>query len=108
LPKKKLVGKIVSTKMEKTVVVRVSRKYSHPRYHKVVEAHKKYLAHTEGGYQVGDQVTIVESKPISKRKRWKVVEEGSLKTQISKRKSKNHSSKVKARGNASKAEGSKI
>ena len=74
MPKRRLKGKIVSVKMEKTVVVRVGRRYAHPRYRKVVEDHKKYYAHSDQKHVVGEEVTIEECRPLSKLKRWKVVE----------------------------------
>lgn len=74
MSKKRLKGTIVSNKMNKTVVVRARRKFSHPLYHKVLEKHKKFLAHSERERQVGEVVTIEECRPLSKRKRWMVVE----------------------------------
>lgn len=74
MPKRKLTGTVVSDKMEKTVVVEVERTRHHPRYLKLVKSHKKFKAHDELGAKVGDVVVIEESKPISKGKRWKVVE----------------------------------
>jgi len=74
MPKKKLTGKIVSNKMKKTVVVRVARRYAHPVYHKVIENHKKYYAHSERKHQVGEEVTIEECSPLSKLKRWRVLD----------------------------------
>lgn len=66
-------GVVLSTKMEKTVVVKVERTYRHPEYKKVVRRAKKYYAHHEGApLQVGERVTIVETRPISKLKRWRV------------------------------------
>jgi small subunit ribosomal protein S17 len=72
--RKRLMGEVVSTTMDKTVKVRVSRNYRHPLYGKVVRAHKDYLVHDELGCQQGDIVRMVESRPISKRKRWVVQE----------------------------------
>ena len=73
--RKTLEGKVVSDKMEKTVVVQVDRLYRHRRYRKVVRAVKKYKAHdAENVCQVGDLVRIVESRPISRTKRWVVQE----------------------------------
>lgn len=73
--KKTLIGNIVSTKMNKTVVVEVESKLIHPRYRKVIIRHKKYKAHNdELELAVGDQVSIVETRPISKDKHFKVVE----------------------------------
>jgi small subunit ribosomal protein S17 len=60
--------------MQKTVVVEVSRTFRHPLYKKVVHSRKRVMAHDELGCQVGDEVSIVESQPISKQKRWVVVE----------------------------------
>lgn len=72
--RKRLEGVVLSTKMEKTVKVRVDRTYRHPLYGKVVRTHKDYLVHDELVCQPGDRVQIVESRPISKRKRWVVQE----------------------------------
>jgi small subunit ribosomal protein S17 len=70
-----LVGEVVSTKMEKTVVVRVTRKIPHPIYKKYVRRYKKYLAHTGAVVpQLGDIVRISHTRPLSKRKRWQVSE----------------------------------
>ena len=68
-----LVGEVTSTKMEKTVVVNVTRKVKHPMYKKFVKRYKKYLAHTTSVIpKNGDIVKIVSIRPISKRKRWQV------------------------------------
>lgn len=68
-------GVVVSNKMQKTVVVKVDRTYRHPVYGKVITRGKKYYAHNESGsLQVGDEVQIVETRPLSKLKRWRVVE----------------------------------
>ncbi len=72
--RKRLVGTVVSTKMQKTAVVEVKRVYRHPLYHKVVRAAKTFKVHDELGASPGDKVRIVESKPISKTKHW-VIEE---------------------------------
>jgi small subunit ribosomal protein S17 len=72
--RKRLNGEVVSTKMQKTAMVRVNRSYRHPLYGKVVRSHKVYPVHDELGCEVGDFVLIVESKPISKTKRWAVQE----------------------------------
>ena len=70
-----LVGEVTSTKMEKTVVVSVTRKVKHPMYRKFVKRYKKYLAHTTSVIpKNGDIVKIVSIRPISKRKRWQVSE----------------------------------
>ncbi len=73
--KKILTGQVVSTKMIKTVVVMVERKFRHPVYHKVIVRHKKYKAHNEKlDLGLGDIVKIEETKPISKDKHFIVVE----------------------------------
>ena len=72
--RRRLTGFITSNKMQKTVVVDVTRTYRHRLYKKVLTDHSKFKAHDELGCQVGDQVRIVESRPISRHKRW-VVEE---------------------------------
>ena len=72
--RRRLTGVITSDKMDKTVIVVVSRTYRHKLYKKVVHNKKKLMAHDELGCQMGDQVRIVESRPFSRRKRW-VVEE---------------------------------
>jgi len=70
-----LSGTVVSNKMDKTVVVRVARTYRHPLYGKVVKVHKKYHAHDENNScQEGDEVRILEARPLSKTKRWVVIE----------------------------------
>ena len=73
--KKRLVGSVVSSKMDKTVVVQVERLVRHRRYGKVLRQSKKYKAHDEENVcRLGDRVRIVESRPLSREKRW-VVEE---------------------------------
>lgn len=73
--KKTLIGKVVSTKMTKTVVVMVERKFRHAVYHKVIIRHKKFKAHNEKlNLQLGDMVKIEETKPISKDKHFIVIE----------------------------------
>jgi small subunit ribosomal protein S17 len=72
---KKLMGRVMSNKMDKTVVVKVDRLQRHPLYHKVLRKSKKFKAHDAyNSCQVGDVVRIVESRPLSKEKRW-IVEE---------------------------------
>ena len=74
MTKRVLQGKVVSTKNLKTLVVNVERKFRHPVLLKVIKKTKKYHAHyEEGTYAVGENVKIIESAPISKLKRWKVV-----------------------------------
>jgi len=70
-----LTGEVVSTKMVKTVVVKVVRKYRHPLYRKVITTHKKYKAHNEDSkIKEGDMVKIQETRPMSKEKYFKVIE----------------------------------
>lgn len=74
MPKKQLKGTIISTKMQKTVVVRVERIKEHPKYKRRFKVHKNYKVHVEEGeYKAGDSVIIEETKPISKDKKWKLV-----------------------------------
>ncbi len=70
--RRRIVGKVTSNKMTKTVVVEIVRKYRHPLYKKVVYSSKRVKAHDEIGCQVGDEVQIVESQPLSHDKRWVV------------------------------------
>jgi len=73
--RKRLTGHVLSDKMDKTVVVEVERLARHPRYGKVLRMRKKYKAHDEGNdCHVGDVVRIVESRPLSHEKRWRVEE----------------------------------
>jgi len=67
-------GVVVSNKMQKTLVVKVERTYRHPKYGKVITRGKKYYAHHEGEpKQIGEPVTIKETRPLSKLKRWLVI-----------------------------------
>ncbi len=68
------VGVVWSDKMMKTVVVRVERMVKHPLYHKYMKRRKKFMAHDELGASEGDRVRIVETRPLSAKKRWRVVE----------------------------------
>jgi len=71
--KRELVGEVVSDKMTKTIVVEVARRIRHPRYQKVMTTYKKFYAHDEKSEAgVGDKVRIVESRPLSKLKRWRL------------------------------------
>lgn len=70
--RRRLDGVVTSDKMTKTVVVEISRTYRHPLYEKVVHSRKRVKAHDELGSRIGDVVRIVESRPISKQKRWVV------------------------------------
>ncbi len=72
--RRRLTGIVVSAKMQKTVVVEVTRTYRHRLYGKIVSDSNRFMAHDELGCKVGDEVQIVESRPISRHKRW-VVEE---------------------------------
>lgn len=68
-------GTVVSNKMNKTVVIRIESKVEHSRYGKVIKRAKRVYAHNENtDLQVGDTVTIMETRPLSKLKRWRVVE----------------------------------
>ena len=74
MPVRQKIGIVISNKMQKTIVVKVENRYSHPIYFKTLVKTKKYLAHDESEEcQVGDQVLLEESRPLSKRKRWKLV-----------------------------------
>ena len=70
--RRRITGVVTSNKMTKTVVVEISRTFRHPLYHKVVHLSKRVKAHDEKGCQVGDQVQIVETRPLSREKRWTV------------------------------------
>ena len=74
MPVKQQVGTVISTKMQKTIVVKVENRYPHPLYSKTLIKTKKYLAHDElEESKIGDQVLVEECRPLSKRKRWKLV-----------------------------------
>ena len=68
------VGTVSSDKMQKTVVVRVDRLVLHTRYRRYVRRTSKFMAHDELGATIGDKVRIVETRPLSTRKRWRVIE----------------------------------
>jgi small subunit ribosomal protein S17 len=73
--RKERVGEVVSIKMDKTIVVRVERRFPHPLYKKVVREYKKFYVHDEKNEcNPGDRVKIQETRPISKLKRWRLVE----------------------------------
>jgi len=75
MTKKILKGTVTSAKNNKTVVVQVTRKFKHPFYEKVIKRSKKYHAHDENNkFKEGENVSIVETKPYSKKKTWKVME----------------------------------
>ena len=76
MPKKVLSGVVVSDKPNKTITVLVERKYQHPLLKKVMKARKKYNAHDENNkFKTGDKVSIIESRPFSKNKKFEVIEE---------------------------------
>ena len=76
MPKKILEGVVVSDKGNKSIIVIVERKYQHPVLQKVIKSKKKYHVHDENNtYKEGDKVSIIESRPISKTKKFKVLEE---------------------------------
>ena len=70
--RRRMTGVVTSNKMTKTVVVEISRKFRHPLYRKVIHSSKRVKAHDEIGCQIGDKVQIVESRPLSRDKRWVV------------------------------------
>ena len=75
MPKRILQGTVVSDKNDKTIVVSVERRFMHPLYKKVIRRSKKYHAHDESNaHKIGDTVRIQETRPISKNKRWRVLE----------------------------------
>jgi small subunit ribosomal protein S17 len=73
--RKERVGEVISNKMAKTIVVRVTRRFPHPRFRKVVTGYKKFYAHDEKcEARPGDRVRIEETRPLSRLKRWRLVE----------------------------------
>ena len=73
--RKERVGEVISNKMSKTIVVEVERRFPHPRFKKIVTAYKKLYAHDEKNEaKPGDRVRISETRPLSKTKRWRLVE----------------------------------
>ncbi len=75
MPKRVLIGTVVSDKADKTVTVRVDRRVKHPLYGKIIRRSKKYHAHdADNAFRIGEQVRIEECKPISKSKSWTVIE----------------------------------
>ena len=78
MPKRLLFGKVVSSKSDKSIVVEVTRRVKHKLYKKIIKKIKKYHAHDEANvYKIGDNVTIQETKPISKMKTWIVYDDNS-------------------------------
>ena len=73
--RKQRVGEVIANKMAKSIVVRVERRFPHPRYKKIITGYKKLYAHDEKGEaKAGDRVRIEETRPLSKTKRWRLVE----------------------------------
>jgi len=73
--RKERVGRVVSDKMDKTIVVRVERRFRHPQFKKVVTAYSKFYAHDDKNEaKIGDRVRIQETRPLSKSKSWRLVE----------------------------------
>ena len=70
--RRRITGVVTSNKMQKTVIVEISRTFRHPLYKKVVHSRHHLMAHDEIGCQIGDQVQIVESRPLSRHKHWVV------------------------------------
>src|SRR3974377_2307901 len=73
--RKERVGEVIANKMAKTIIVRVERRFPHPKFKKVITGYKKFYAHDEKSEaKVGDRVRIEETRPLSKTKRWRLVE----------------------------------
>ena len=73
--RKERVGEVISNTMAKTIIVRVERRFPHPKFKKVVTGYRKFYAHDEKNEaKVGDRVRIQETRPLSKTKRWRLVE----------------------------------
>ena len=70
--RRRITGVVTSNKMQKTVVVEITRNFRHPLYKKVIHSSKRVKAHDELGCQIGDEVQLVESRPLSAEKRWVV------------------------------------
>lgn len=74
MPVKQEIGIVISNKMQKTIVVKIENRYPHPIYSKILVKTKKYLAHDElEESNIGDQVLLQECRPLSKKKRWKLI-----------------------------------
>ncbi len=74
MPVKQQIGIVISNKMQKTIVVKIENRYQHPIYSKTMVRTKKYLAHDElEECNIGDKVLVQECRPLSKRKRWKLI-----------------------------------
>ncbi len=79
MPRRILEGNVVSDKADKTITVLVERRYMHPVYKKYIKSSDKYTAHDENNqFKLGDRVSIIECRPLSKRKRWTVVSAGEV------------------------------
>lgn len=79
MPRRVLEGSVVSDKGDKTVVVRIERRYIHPVYKKIITRSTRYMAHDVlNRYKIGDLVSIRECRPISKKKRWEVIGKDSV------------------------------
>ncbi|MHA1558251.1 MAG: 30S ribosomal protein S17 [Alphaproteobacteria bacterium] len=75
MPRRMFKGVVVSDKNDKTIIVRVEKNIMHPLYKKYIKRHRKYVAHDpDNSYKIGDVAKIVESRPLSKTKKWVVVE----------------------------------
>ena len=75
MPVKQKIGIVISNKMQKTIVVKIENRYPHPIYSKTLVKTKKYLVHDEEEKsRIGDQVIVQECRPLSKKKRWKLIE----------------------------------
>jgi small subunit ribosomal protein S17 len=73
--RKERLGEVISNKMAKTIIVKVERRFAHPKYKKVMTGYKKFYAHDEKSEaKVGDRVRIEETRPLSKTKRWRLVQ----------------------------------
>jgi small subunit ribosomal protein S17 len=97
MPKRVLQGVVVSDKNDKTIVVKVERRFTHPLLKKTVRRTKNYHAHDEGNsVKIGQQVSIEESAPISKLKRWRVVGDAAAAATANKESRQEKSSKAKA------------
>ncbi|MCL2766188.1 MAG: 30S ribosomal protein S17 [Peptococcaceae bacterium] len=73
--RKVITGKVVSNKMDKTVVVAVESRVKHPRYQRIIRRTRKFKAHdVENSCRIGDKVKLMETRPLSKEKRWRVIE----------------------------------
>src|SRR5438105_14889547 len=73
--RKERVGKVIANKMAKTIIVRVERRFPHPKFKKVITGYKKFYAHDEKSEaKVGDRVRIQETRPVSKTKRWRLMQ----------------------------------